>query len=100
MPVVIEGYELDDVSRHVFTIHLRVEGLLVGIELVHCTKVCVTHSHDNDREREVGATYNLINSLLHVIDDTISDYDQNVILLVFLSHVFRGNMIIDLANNW
>ena len=70
---VIERNELDDIGSSVSSQRLRVESLIITIELVHHTEVSITHTHDDDREWVVGTTHNLVNRLAHVIDHTIGN---------------------------
>lgn len=81
---ISEGYKLHDVSIHIFLVLHGVEGFIICVEDVHRFEVFVAHSHDNYRDWQVGASYNLIDCLLHVIDYSISDDEQNEILLVVL----------------
>jgi len=79
-----EWHELDDICRHVSLVSLGVKRHLVGIENIHTLEVIAANSNNDDREGQLGAAHDLVDRLLHVIDDTIRDDQQNVILLVCL----------------
>ena len=68
-----ERNELHDVCLHVFLISFRVERLRVSVESVHACETVASHAHDNNTHREDTASDDLVNRLLHVINDSISD---------------------------
>lgn len=59
--------------------------LVVSIKHVHSGKVCVTDPDDDDSQRIIAASDNLVNRLLNVINDTVSDDQQNLKLLVAIA---------------
>jgi len=68
-----ERNELHDVRLHVFLISFRVERLRVSVESVHACEAVAAHAHDNNTHREDTASDDLVNRLLHIINDSISD---------------------------
>lgn len=85
---VAEWNELHNVGIHVLFVLHGVEGFIVGVEDVHALEVFVADAHDDDGDGEAGAADNLVDSLLHVIDNTVCDDQQDKILLVVLRNLF------------
>ena len=85
--VVLKRHKLDDVCLHVLAIETRVERLFVAIKDVHCVKVGVAHPHDDDAHWEGGASHDLIDCLLEVANDAISDDQKNIESLIGLADV-------------
>ena len=96
---VVEWDELDDISCHVLPVGAGVESLVIAIKRLHRLKISVTNTNDDDGERVLRATNNLIDCLVHVADDSISDNGQNVELLVHLSHTVGLHEIVDFIND-
>lgn len=75
---------------------LRIQRFLVAVKHVHCRKVCITDTYDDDCEWVATATHNLINCLLNVVNYSISDYQKYLELLIAvatrirLGHVVHG----------
>ena len=81
-----EGHELDDVSLHVLLGGLRVQGLVIRVQLMHAREVLVAHADDDYREGEAGAPDYLVDGLLHVIDDAVGEQEEDEVLLAHLGH--------------
>lgn len=82
-----EGYELHDVGRHVALVLLGPERHFVRIKLVHRAEIGRAYTHDNDTKGLAAASHNLVNRPLHVIDYTICNDQQDVVLLILLRDV-------------
>ena len=88
-------YKLNDVSSHELFEFLRIQRLVVSIKDVHVVEVSVAHADYDDGQGLAGASHNLIDCLLHVRDDAISDDQQQVVLLIVLRHFDCLTPIID-----
>ena len=97
--VFSEGNELYNVRIHVLTILLAVERGLVCIELVHRLKISCANSHNNDREWKLRASYNLIDRFLHIVDNTICDNQQDVVLLINLCDLHALRHLVNKVND-
>ena len=84
---VSERHKLHDIGRHLLSVALRVERDLVGVKLVHGAEIGGADAHDDDGEGQLGASHDLVDSLLQVSDDTVGDDQQDVVLLVLLGAV-------------
>ena len=83
---VVEGHKLHDIGSHILAVGARVKSLIVAIKCLHRFEVGITNADDNDAEWILRASHDLIDCLVHIGDHTIGDDDQNVELLVHLSH--------------
>ena len=90
---LVEGHKLDDISRHILAVCTGVKGLFIAVKHLHGGEVSIANTNDDDGKWKVRATYDFIDSLLHIIDDTIGKDQQDVILLVVLGYV-RGLSIV------
>ena len=81
---LLEGNELDDVSTHVLFVLLGIQRVDVCVKNLHRAEVCVAHSDDHDRERKVCASHDLVNCLGHVADDSVGNYQQDLVVLIVL----------------
>lgn len=79
-----EWYKLNNVPCHKLLKLSGVKRLGISVKGVHAAKVGITHSDNDDRQRMFGSTDNLVYCLLHIVDDTISEDQQDLILLVKL----------------
>ena len=68
-----ERHELDNVCSHMLSIDLRVERSFVSVEFVHSAEISIAYTNDNDRKRKLRTINDLIDSLLKVANDTISN---------------------------
>jgi len=103
MGIVLElvvRHKLHNISFTVLPEGLRVERLVVTVEDVHVAEVGIAHSDDNDSDRLRRATDDLVNRFLHVVDDTVGEQEQDVVLLVLLVHNFRLSNVVDLAQDF
>ena len=89
---VIEWHELDNIRSHILVIRLRVQCLIITVQLLHSTEVSIADAHNNDSHWQLGPSDDLINRLVHVIDHAIGNDHQNVELLVVLVHLLRLDM--------
>lgn len=89
-----EWNELHDISVHIPLVLVREERGFISIKLVHGTEVSIADTHNDNGERVARATDNLVNSSLHVIDNTVSNDKQNVILLILLGHIHRLSHVV------
>ena len=96
---VVEGHELHDISGHILTVCLRVEGLIIAIQRLHRLEVSIAHANDDNRERQLRPTHDLVNRLVHVTDDSIRDDHQDVELLVLLIHRLARNVLVHLIDD-
>ena len=94
-----ERHELNNVRIHVPAVLLGVERCLVSIQLVHRAEIGIAHTHDDDRERQAAAPYDLINRILHIVDNAIGNNQQNVILLVCLADIHTLSHVVDHFHN-
>jgi len=94
---LIEGDKLNDISCHVLPVGRGVEGLVISIERVHTAEVSIANSDDNDGKRVLRASDNLVDGLVHVVDDTIGEDDKDVELLLLLSDWLRLSVLIRLS---
>ena len=97
---VSEGHKLDDIGLHVLFVSHRVERNFVGIQDIHALKIIAAYANNDDAERQSASTNNLVNCLLHIVDDSIGDNEQNLILLVHLRDILGLGHIIYELNNW
>ena len=96
---VVVGNELDDISSHVLAISVRVKSFFIAIKHLHATEVCFADTHNDNGHGHLGAPDNLVDRLVHVVDHTIGDNDEDVELLgVGLLHVTL-HVIADLVKN-
>ena len=96
---VIEWHKLHDICSHVLTVGLRVEGFLIAIKDLHRAEISIADAHDNDGDWESGASHDLIDGLLHVVDNTVGEDEQDVILLVHLADLGGLHLAVHLVEN-
>lgn len=89
-----EGNELDDVTRHLLSIVLRVKRSVITIKCFHAREVEVSDTDNDDGERLVGATYDLVDGLFHISNGAIGQYQEQVILLIVLRNFFSFAAVI------
>ena len=70
---VAEGHELHNICLHVLLVPLRVERYLVSVEDVHAFEIIGANTNNNYRYGQAAASHDLVNSLLHIVDDAIGD---------------------------
>ena len=97
---VVERHKLNDISRHVLPICLRIERLFIAIKYLHRAEISITNTHNNDGDWKVGAANNLINCLVHICDDTICNYQAYVELLIHLIDIRRSHLIVHFVKNF
>ena len=96
---ISERHKLHDVCLHVLLVFHRVERDIISVENVHGIEIVRADSDYNDANGKVGAAANnLVNCLLHVIDDTIRDNEKDIILLIILADVILFGHVIDQFN--
>lgn len=96
---LIEGNELDNVRRHILAVGRRVEGLFVAIKHLHRSEVSIADTHDDYGHRQLGAAHDFVNRLLHIVNHTIGQDQQNVELLSVLRYIGRLGVCIGLLEN-
>ena len=94
------GHELNNISLHLLSKSFRIERCIISIEHIHGAKISSTDSHDNYREGQRRAPYNLINSCIHVSDLSICDNEQDIVLLIFLGAAHLLSHIVDHCYDW
>eukprot|EP00353_Schmidingerella_taraikaensis_P017755 CAMPEP_0185601902 /NCGR_PEP_ID=MMETSP0436-20130131/1398_1 /TAXON_ID=626734 ORGANISM="Favella taraikaensis, Strain Fe Narragansett Bay" /NCGR_SAMPLE_ID=MMETSP0436 /ASSEMBLY_ACC=CAM_ASM_000390 /LENGTH=134 /DNA_ID=CAMNT_0028231935 /DNA_START=108 /DNA_END=512 /DNA_ORIENTATION=+ len=67
---LIELDELDDIALTWLPVAV-LETTTVTIEFFHGIEVCVAHTDNDDRARQLGKLINFINRLIHVVNRTI-----------------------------
>lgn len=82
-----EWYKLDDIARHVFLILLGIKWIIISIKNIHRCEISFSNSNNNNRKWKSWSSNNLIYCLFHIIDDTISQNQQDLIFLVVLCHL-------------
>eukprot|EP00355_Strombidium_rassoulzadegani_P005584 CAMPEP_0168619926 /NCGR_PEP_ID=MMETSP0449_2-20121227/6860_1 /TAXON_ID=1082188 /ORGANISM="Strombidium rassoulzadegani, Strain ras09" /LENGTH=159 /DNA_ID=CAMNT_0008660889 /DNA_START=478 /DNA_END=954 /DNA_ORIENTATION=+ len=92
---VSEWHELDNISAHVLLILPGVKWLIVGIQNIHAVKISLPNANDHDGEGKVSPPNNLVDSLLHITDDSIRNDQQDLILLVVLGYLHGLSSPID-----
>ena len=97
---IVVGHELNDIGGHVLTERLRVECLLIAVELLHGAEIGIADANDDDGEGKLRSFDDLVNRLVHVIDDTVGDDDQDVELLSGLALQVRHDMVVDLSEDF
>lgn len=88
-PELTKWNELDDISTHVPLVLLRVQRFFIGIQHIHWGEVSISNANNDNGQRKVRASHNLVYGLLEVANDTISDDQQDLIGLV-VSWDFRS----------
>ena len=83
------------VRLHVFLVALGVERNLIGVELIHVLEPVATHAHDDYTQGKVTTPDDLVNRLLHIVDDAVGDDQQDVILLIQLVDALALCHIVD-----
>lgn len=78
---VPEGHKLDDVSKDRLALG-RPQNPIVTIQHLHVTEVSVPHAHNDDGHGEVGGMDDGLPSVCHVRDDTVSQDQQDEVLLL------------------
>jgi len=96
---VIEGDKLYDISWHILSVRLWVEGLFISVKNLHGLKISITNTNNDDSQVVDRSSYNLINCLIHVSDDSIGNDHKNVELLNLLWYVFRLTVVIYLIED-
>ena len=94
-----EWHELHNVSLHVFLVAHGVKGNLVRIEDVHALEIIAANANDDDREWKRAASHDLINRLLHIVDDTVGDNQKDIVLLIGLVDVLLLCHVVDKLND-
>ena len=77
---LIELDELDDIAGDSLACRVS-ERTVIAIQLVHHREVCITDSNDNDGAREGAELINQVLGLWHVMDGTIGQDEQDLVLL-------------------
>lgn len=90
-----EWNKLHDITGHVLFESLRVQWDIVGVQHVHGGEVGLAHTDDDDRDRKRRSTHNLVNRLLHVIDDAVRYNQENQVLLIPLRDFQALRHIVD-----
>jgi hypothetical protein len=85
--VLVEWYELDDISLAVLIEFLREEWGNITIELLHLGEICIANTNYDDRKWLVRCSDDLVDCLIEVIDYSISQNQTQVILLIVLTNL-------------
>ena len=96
---IIVRDELNYISGHILTVALGVKGLVVTIKSFHAAEIGIANTNNDDSHRQLGASHNLVNRLVHVVDDTVCDYDENVEFLVATALHITLNMAANLIKD-
>lgn len=88
-------HKLHNIPRHELFELVRVERLVVGVQLVHPAEVGITDANDDNGQRLSGAANNLVNRRLHIRNNTVRKYQQQVVLLVVLGDLDSFTPIVD-----
>lgn len=75
-----EWYELHNVSHCSLASH-GAQAPIVPIQELHGSEICIPDSDDDDGHGQTGGVDNGVTSLVHVRDDSISDDEENKVLL-------------------
>lgn len=75
-----EWHKLDDVS-HGGLARLRAQTSIVSIQELHGTEVCPPYSDNDDRHGQTRGVDDGAACIIHVCDHSVSDDQQNVVLL-------------------
>ena len=89
-----ERHELYNIGLHVLFVPHGVERHFVSIQDIHALKIITAYTDNDDTERKSATTHNLVNCFLHIVDDSISDDEQDLVLLVHLIDVLRLSHIV------
>lgn len=95
-----ERDKLHNVWTHKFIELLTVKWLIIGIKNIHSLETIISNTDNNDWKRQWRTSHNLVNCLLQVIYNSICNDQQNVILLVSLSHIFSFSHVVYQLNDW
>jgi len=66
-------HELHNVSIHILLVLHAVKRVIISIKDIHLREISTANTHNNDAQRQTAAPHDLINRLLEVINDTISN---------------------------
>lgn len=80
---------------HVLPVVLGEQRLVVGVQLVHRREVSCSYSNDDDRQGQLGPPHYLIYRLLHVVDDAVRQYQENIVFLIVLGDLKALCHIVD-----
>ena len=90
---------MHNIGLHILLISHRVKRHFVGIQDVHTLEIITADANNDDTERKSASTNNLVNCFLHVIDDSICDNEQDLVLLVELRDVLGLSHIVYKLND-
>ena len=80
-----ERHKLDNVSLCILVECLGVQRSHIGVKLHHFIEIGVTNANNNNRESKTTRSDDLIYSFLHIVDNPISNNQNNGILLIVLT---------------
>ena len=94
-------HKLYNICIHLLAVLFRVEWFIISIKNVHALELITSHTDYDDRDRKL-ATYsdNLIDSLIHVVDNAIGDHQQNVVALAILSDARVLSHVVHVLDDW
>lgn len=95
IPEFTEGHELNNIGVHILLVSLRVQRHIIGIQDIHALEVITADTDDDNRQGQGAATHDLVNGFLHVIDDSVGNDQQDVVLLIDLVHLLGLGQIVD-----
>ena len=75
-----EWYKLDNVS-HGGLASLRAQTSIVSIQELHSAKVSIPYSDNDDGHGQTGGIDDGIACVVHVCDHSVSDDEENIVLL-------------------
>ena len=91
---LVERYKLDDICCHILAIGLGVKCFVVSIKNFHSFEISFAYTNDNDGDWQIRASHNFVNSLLHIVNDSICQNTQDGVLLVHLVDLSSLHLIV------
>lgn len=77
---VSEGHKLHNVPKDGLSLW-RAQDSVIPVQNLHVCKVCVAHTHNDDRQRLIGGSHDGFTCVCHVCHHTIRENEQNVVSL-------------------
>jgi hypothetical protein len=76
---LVKGNELNDISCSLGTIAI-VEAIIT-IKSIHIREVSITNTNDDDGEGKLTIIYQQVHCLVHIVDGSISQYQQHLVAI-------------------
>lgn len=90
---------MHDVSGHLPIVLSGEQRRFIGVQSIHRFEFIFADSHNDDRQRQVRASDDLVDCLLHVVDNAVGNDQQNVIFLVVLRDFCGLAAAVDFRND-